>query len=113
MSKTSKTKPAPAPAPVRPRTARRALEQKARKLVHHLERLAAAAPGGSQERPIEVTSSVVIEPRARAMPCPQCGGELDVVDHEALRGLRPVRVKCRLCHTPRTIWFRLASAPIN
>lgn len=103
----------PEPPAARPRTARRALEQKARKLVHHLERLAAEAPGGSEERPIEVTSSAVIELRAKATPCPQCGGELDVLEHEALRGSRPVRVKCRLCHSPRTIWFRLISPQAN
>ncbi len=99
--------------PPRARTARRALENKARKLVHHLEQLAAEAPGGSEERPLDVSSSAVIEPRARATPCPQCGGELDVLEHEAVRGLRPVRVKCRLCHTPRTLWFRLVSAEAN
>jgi uncharacterized protein with PIN domain len=106
----AKKKPA---SPARPRTARRALEQKARKLVHHLEQLAAEAPGGSEERPLEVTSAAVIELRAKATPCPQCGGELDVLEHEAVRGLRPVRVKCRLCHTPRTIWFRLISPEAN
>lgn len=99
--------------PPRARTARRVLENKARKLVQHLEQLAAEAPGGSEERPIDVISSAVIEPRARATPCPQCGGELDVLEHEAVRGLRPVRVKCRLCHTPRTLWFRLVSAEAN
>lgn len=92
------------------RTARRQLEQQAKKLVHQLERLAQEAPGGSEDRPIEVISSAVIEPRAKSTPCPQCQGELDVLEHEALRGLRPVRVKCRLCHTERTLWFKLVSA---
>lgn len=97
----------------RARTARRAQEQKARKLVHHLQRLADEAPGGAEERPLEVSSTAVIEPRARATPCPLCAGELDVLEHAALRGLRPVRVKCRQCHAERTIWFRLASAQSN
>jgi hypothetical protein len=99
--------------PERPRTARRAQEQQARKLVHQLQRLADEAPGGSEARPLEVASSAVIEPRAKATPCPLCAGELDVLEHEAVRGLRPVRVKCRQCHAARTIWFRLAAALAN
>lgn len=99
--------------PVRARTARREEEQKARKLVHQLQRLADEAPGGSEQRPLEVASSAVIEPRAKSTPCPLCAGELDVLEHEAVRGLRPVRVKCRQCHATRTIWFRLVSAQAN
>lgn len=92
------------------RTAKRQLEQQARKLVHQLERLAQESPGGSEERPLEISSTAVIEPRAKATPCPQCEGELDVLEHSAIRGVRPVRVKCRLCHTERTLWFKLVRA---
>lgn len=99
--------------PPRARTARREQAQKARKLVHQLDRLAELAVGGSEERPIEVTSAAVIEPRARSTPCPLCAGELDLVEHAALRGLRPVQVKCRQCHTARTLWFKLVTPQAN
>ena len=56
----------------RPRTARRELERDLKKLVRDKERLFLLEPGGSQERPIEVTSTAVIEVRVEAMPCVQC-----------------------------------------
>ncbi len=99
--------------PPRARTARRQQELKAKKLVHQLDRLADEAPGGAEDRPIEVQSAAVIEPRAKSTPCPLCAGELDIVEHAALRGLRPVQVKCRQCHIGRTLWFKLVIAQAN
>lgn len=93
------------------RTARRAAERDARKLVRDRERLAALEPGGSPERPIEVPSPSVIELRARGTPCPQCAGELAVDDHQTEAGLRVVSVTCRRCHVSRRLWFRLAPGP--
>lgn len=69
------------------------------------------ATGGSATRPIAVDSAAIIESRARALPCPQCAGELAVAEHRAPRpGLRAVDVRCRRCHIARTIWFRLGSS---
>jgi hypothetical protein len=101
--------------PARPdRTERRSRDRAARGLVHDIERLARLEPGGSQERPIDVVSSSVIEPRARSMRCPQCQGEYTLDDHQApAPGLRRVDVTCRICHVRRALWFRLAPVDPN
>jgi hypothetical protein len=97
--------------PKRARSERRAQERALRKDVREREKLAAAAPGGAPERPLVVSSASVIEGRARSLPCPQCGGTLDLESHGAAVAagalLRPVTVVCRLCHTRRRIWFRI------
>ena len=97
--------------PQRPRTQRRLDARAQRKLVQDRERLWAMSPGGSAARPITLDSAAVIEVRARALPCPQCDGELVVREHRAEGpGLRAVDVRCARCHAPRTIWFRLGSS---
>ncbi len=95
------------------RTARRAAERAARQLVRDREKLAALSPGGSSERPIHVSSTAVIEIRAHATPCPQCGGELRVRDHRVEGELRVVAVTCTRCHVSRELWFRLVSDEPN
>jgi len=93
------------------RTERRARERAARGLVRDRERLAHLEPGGSAERPIEVMSPAVIEPRVRSMRCPQCAGEYTISDHQSpSSGLRRIAVVCRICHVPRQLWFRLGSS---
>ena len=96
------------------RTARRAAERAARDLVRDREKLAALSPGGTRERPIEVDSASVVEPRIRSLACPQCQGQYRVVDHRsAASGIREVDVRCDQCGTPRTLWFRLVSNEPN
>ena len=97
---------------IRPRTAERAArrsdERAARKLVRDKQALAALEPGGSRERPIEVVSSAVIEPRAGSLPCPLCAGTLRVEEHLApSAALRQVKVRCVRCGVARDLWFRL------
>lgn len=85
-----------------------------RQLVRDREKLAGLSLGGGREHPIVVSSTAVIEGRASAQPCPQCGGELRVTDHRAEPGgMRPVDVKCRQCGVARTLWFRLAPDHVN
>ncbi|HVV86638.1 MAG TPA: hypothetical protein VHE35_26450, partial [Kofleriaceae bacterium] len=97
--------------PQRPRVQRRLDERALRKLVQDRERLWSLSPGGSAARPLVVDSTAVIEPRARALPCPQCEGELRVGEHRAAAGgLRAVDVRCSRCHAARTVWFRLGSS---
>ncbi len=92
----------------RPRTARREAERAMKKLVQDREKLALLSAGGSRERPIEITSSAVIEVRVENLPCPQCGGQYRVREHEApAPALRRVDVTCRQCGTPRSLWFRI------
>jgi hypothetical protein len=103
--------------PPRPRSERRAQERALRKTVRQTEQLAAQLPGGAPERPIDVGAASVVEVKARATPCPQCGGELQITGDRAdatPRGLlREIALACRLCHTPRTIWFRIATGGPN
>lgn len=101
--------------PARPRTARREADRAARALVRDREKLASLSPGGASDRPIAVPSPAVIEGRARAMPCPQCDGPLEVIEHvvvvvDGVR-LRRVDARCRTCGAPRSLWFVLAAPP--
>ncbi len=98
----------------RKRTERRRDERAARELVRDREKLAALVPGGSAAHPLHVLSAAVIEVRAEAAPCPQCGGSYRIVEHAAPSpGLRAVTVSCRICSVRRTLWFRIDSADPN
>ena len=78
------------------------------------EQLAALSPGGSPRRAIAVASAAVIEGRAAAMACPQCGGQYRIHEHtRPVSGLRRVEVACRQCSTPRTLWFRIEDREPN
>jgi hypothetical protein len=96
------------------RTERRTRERAARQLVRDREKLAALSPGGSAAHPIEVGSSSVVEVRVGSLHCPQCDGAYRLVEHRSpSSGIREVSVICRLCHVPRTIWFRLVTIEPN
>ena len=101
----------------RPRRKRREQERALRKQVRRTEALAGDLPGGSPDQPIEVTSASVVEGKARATPCVQCGGALDLRGDRATstaRGvLREIALVCRLCHAPRTLWFRITPPAAN
>lgn len=93
----------------RSRTARRELERELKKRVRDKERLFLLEPGGSQERPLEVTSTAVIEVRVEAMPCVQCDApQYRIREHVSVAaGLRRLDVICRNCGAPRSLWFRI------
>jgi hypothetical protein len=96
------------------RTARRLAEREARKLVRERERLAALVAGGDPARPIVVSSSAVIEGRARSQRCPQCDGHYGIDDHQAESAvLRVVAVTCQRCGVSRKLWFEITSAGPN
>ena len=96
------------------RTARRAQERDARKLVRDREKLAALSPGGARERPIEVASAAVIEVRASSLACPQCEGRYRILDHRSAGGgVRCLDVICRQCGAPRTLWFKIVTDEPN
>ena len=78
------------------------------------ERLAALSPGGSPRRAIAVASAAVIEVRAAALACPQCGGQYRIHDHtRPIPGLRRLDVACRQCSTRRALWFRIEDREPN
>jgi hypothetical protein len=97
--------------PPRARKQRREQERELRKAVRSTERLALQLPGATPENAVEIASPAVAEIKARATPCPQCGGALEVRGERAdstPRGvLRELRVACRVCHAPRSLWFRV------
>jgi hypothetical protein len=99
------------------RTARRAQQRAARQLVRDREKLAGLVAGGSAERPIDVGSAAVVEVKARALPCIQCGGELELRADRATstpRGvLRELALTCRRCHASRAAWFLIAPSRSN
>jgi len=101
----------------RARRARREKERALRKEVRRVEELAARLPGATPELPIDVAAASVVEVKARATRCPQCGGELQIKGDRAEttpRGvLRELALACRLCRAPRTIWFRVATGGPN
>jgi len=98
-------------------TKRRAEERALRKQVRRTEELAAKLPGASPDHPIDVTSASVVEGRARAMPCVQCEGDMELRGDRATSTahgvLREVALVCRRCHAPRTLWFRVAPPTAN
>lgn len=95
------------------RAARRSSERAASKLVAQRERLAALEPGGSAEYPIEVSSSSLVESRARSVRCLRCDDEMRLDEHEALtvgeRRLRLARLSCRSCGARRDLYFKLGT----
>jgi hypothetical protein len=105
------------PRPPRPRRAQRAQDRAVRKLVRRTEALARHLPGATPDHPIDVTSAAVVEGQARSTPCPQCGGDLELRTDRAsstARGvLREIALVCRLCHAPRTLWFRITPPSAN
>jgi len=103
--------------PERARSARRAGERAADKLARQRERLLELEPGGSPERPIDVESASVVEPRAESLRCPRCDTPLRVDAHLAPSSpgmrLREVQASCPRCGKQRSIWFRLAGPTLN
>jgi hypothetical protein len=95
----------------RPRANARMRQRALRKLARDREKLAALAPGGAADRPIEVSTPSVIDGRARSTPCPLCEGELELLEVAAVTTSagrrREARVRCRQCHVGRSIWFAI------
>jgi hypothetical protein len=92
----------------RGRSDRRRLERDAKKLADAREKLAKLSEGGAPERPIDVESASVVEARAAALGCARCGGEVRILEHEAVSGLRRVRARCKQCSAVREVWLRIA-----
>jgi hypothetical protein len=98
----------------RKRTLQRERQRVARRLVRDREKLASLSVGGSQQRPIQVTSAAVVEVRVRHLTCPQCEGEYKIKEHRSpASGIRSVDVTCQVCGVSRTLWFRIVSVDAN
>jgi len=103
--------------PERARTARRAQARQLEKIATQRERLFSLEPGGTPERPIEVSSASLVEPRAAALHCPRCDEPLRVEAHNAPSSegmrLREAVVRCARCGQSRSVWFRLTGPALN
>ena len=111
------------PAPKNPRTQARAAARAEEKTAEARQKLWFLEAGGTPQRPLEVKSAAVIESRATGVPCPRCGGELRVKDHEAKvlddrgnettadRGvpLRIVTLACFQCGARQRSFFRVVA----
>jgi len=85
-----------------------------RRLVRDREKLAGLSIGGSEDRPMQVTSASVVEVRVRHLSCPQC--DASTRSRSTARrpsGIRSVDVTCQICGVSRTLWFRIVSADAN
>lgn len=110
------------PSAKRERTVRREAERTGVKLAQARLELASLEPGGSPDRPIEVSSASVVEPHASSLECAACGGPSRVEEHSAVtvpdkagtpRSLRVARVRCTCCSVVRQIYFKIAAALPN
>lgn len=103
--------------PPRQRTLERALHRSSEKLATQRERLFQLEPGATPEHPIEVSSPVLVEPKAASLLCPRCELPFRVEAHRApsVAGmrLREAAVSCSRCGGRRSLWFRLVGLPLN
>jgi hypothetical protein len=98
--------------PRKPRAQRREESRRDAKVVRDRVRLATLEAGGTPARPIEVVTAALVEPKARAIPCPVCSEAVRVDDHTArtIEGvpLRLAHVACPMCGHSRIVYFRVS-----
>jgi hypothetical protein len=98
--------------PPRARTAARQVRRFDEKLARDRSKLLDLEAGGRPERPIDVSTPALVEPKARAVRCPRCDEPFDVESHEAHTDAQPLReavLRCRFCGTTRSLWFRVVA----
>jgi hypothetical protein len=98
----------------RPAVEKRRIEKKLRAIADERKKLAALEPGGSPERPLQVTTAATVESRARARGCVHCDGAMQVLAHDSEtvgdRRLRRVTLRCKQCQSERLVWVEIAPA---
>ena len=96
---------------LRGRAKRRAQERQKEKLTRDLERLARLEVGGAPDRPILVSASSQVDVIAERTRCLTCRTGLRLEQHVAstIDGvrLRIARMRCLVCGTKRSLYFRL------
>jgi DNA-directed RNA polymerase subunit RPC12/RpoP len=101
----------------KPRTARREDARRTAKDVRDRERLARLEAGGTPDHPVLVETASLVEPVARGLHCPVCGGSLRVDDHTAATiervPLRLAHVRCPTCGHARVVYFRIVPPLAN
>lgn len=103
--------------PKRDRTVRREAARAIDKSLSERLALAKLEPGGAPARPLVVSTAALVEPTARALPCPACGGSVRLLEHTAEeragRRLRVVQVDCAACGTRVEGFFEVAPPLLN
>lgn len=103
--------------PKRPRSARRADAKRSARIARDREKLWRLEPGGTPERPLEVETASLVEPRATDRRCPGCSGALHVEEHRAERRegrrLRVVRLICRSCGARPELFLAIHEPLVN
>jgi len=99
--------------PTRARTLKRKARLASDKLARARDRLLDLAPGGSEERPLDIATASLVEPKAEAVACPRCETPFSVEAHEAVTTahgrLREVTAHCKACDFRRRLWFRIVA----
>jgi Fe-S-cluster-containing dehydrogenase component len=99
------------------RTANRELERKLAKLYEARQKLAALDPGGSPERPLDVSSASVVQARAEAQHCLRCNLTLRCEEHTTFESpnglLRVAKLECRGCGATRDFYLRIVGSFLN
>jgi len=99
------------------RTANRELERKLEKLYEARQKLAELDPGGSPERPLDVSSASVVQARAEAQHCLRCNLPMRCDEHTTFAGphglLRLAKLDCRGCGATRDLYLRIVGSLLN
>jgi hypothetical protein len=98
----------------RARTERRRARAENDRFVQAKRKLYDLEPGGSRERPIDVPTPALVEPKAKSLSCPRCDALFGVEAHEAHADdehgrLREAKLHCLVCGERRSLWFRIVA----
>lgn len=76
-----------------------------------LRQLELALPGAEPDNPVSISSPAVVEPKAKALVCVQCGNEHRLLEHAAItvsgQRLRKATAECVGCGRRRELYLRL------
>ncbi|MET0285238.1 MAG: hypothetical protein ABW352_12240 [Polyangiales bacterium] len=101
----------------RPRTEERERVRQREKLYEARAKLALLEPGGSADRPLDVSSASVVESRAEAEPCLRCNQPMRAAEHTTHASpnglLRKVKLQCRDCGSTRELYLRIVGSYLN
>jgi hypothetical protein len=99
--------------PLRTRTIKRRARAANDRWVQAKRRLYDLEPGGLPERPIDVPTPALVEPKAKSLSCPRCDAFFVVDQHAAHTDgygrLREAKLLCKACGERRSLWFRIVS----
>lgn len=97
--------------PLRTRTIKRRARAETDRWVQTKRKLYDLEPGGSPDRPLEVPTPALVEPKSKSLSCPRCDELFAIEEHAAHTDghgrLREAKLRCKLCGERRSLWFRI------